>query len=151
MPRLTFAIAFIVFAALAGAMSYSAYLVVGVIADQIGTGRILAGLLLGVLFARLPSIRDGKLRTIGLLPKPARRPVMLALIAVCLVSFFKRGEVVPMLFLGFAATFLVVYGSIRRGLINRVTSALFKQPTEPNRPSKADDQVIDVEFREKKD
>ncbi len=136
-------------------MTYAGYLVVGVVADHLGTGRFLAGLLLGGLFARLPWIREGKLRTVGVLPKRARLPVMIALLAFCLLNFLYRAEIVPMLFLGFAATFLLTYRWIRQAMLSRAFSSLFKLPSEPNHPKSsaktAADTVIDVEFREKKD
>lgn len=151
MPRLTLAVAILVLAALASTMTYTGYLVVGVLADYLGIGRVMAGLLLGGLFARLPWIRKGKLRTVGLLPKHVRRPTMLLLLAFCLLSFLYQGEKVPALFLGFAATFLLTYPWIRQAILGRMFSSLFKSPTDLNHPKRTDDTVIDVEFREKKD
>lgn len=151
MPKLALALVLLALAALAGSMSYAGYLVVSMLADHLGTGRLLAGLLLGIIFARLPSIREGKLRTIGLLPKPARRPVMLALLAFCIFSYLYRGEPVPVLFLSFAAAFLLAFPSLRKTMIDRTLSSLFSMPGASPPPKREDDTVIDVEFREKKD
>ena len=73
----------VVLFALAGTMAYTGFLVVGVLADQLGTGRFVAGLLLGVLFARFPWISKGKPRIVGLLPKPVRRPLIVGILALC--------------------------------------------------------------------
>lgn len=152
MPRSTIAFVVIALAALAGTMTYTGYLVVGVVADLLGTGRVMAGLLLGVLFARIPKLSKGKLRTVGLLPKPVRRPVMLALLALCLLSFLGRGEYVPAGFTAFAAAFLLTFPWMRRALFGRVLSSLFKFPAAgQTRSNSADSMVIDVEFKEKKD
>ena len=75
-PKLVIAIALLMLAALAGAMTYTGFLVVGVLADYLGTGRVLAGLMLGALFARFPWISKGGLRIVGLLPKIVRRPLI---------------------------------------------------------------------------
>ena len=151
MPRLAIAIALLALVALASTMTYSGYLVVGVLADYLDIGRVMTGLLLGALFARLPWIREGKLRTVGLLPKRARRPVMVGLLAFCLLNFLYRGELVPVLFVGFAATFLVTYPRIRQRILSRTFAPFFKSPVGKNRRKSIDDTVIDVEFREKKD
>lgn len=155
MPRLAIAVALLALAALAGAMTYAGYLVVGVVSAHLGTGRLVAGFLLGLLFARLPWVSAGKLRTVGLLPKRARLPVMVALLAFCLLSFLYQGEIVPVLVLGFAASFLLTYRWIRQTILNRALSSFFKLTADPDRqngPAKsADDTVTDVEFREKKD
>jgi len=151
MPKLAIAALLLALATLAGTMSYAGFLVVGVFANHLGTGRVIAGLLLGVLFARLPWVREGKLRSIGLLPKRARLPVMLALLAFCLLSYLYRGELVPMLVLGFATTFLLTYRRMRQLIVSRAMSSLFKFSPDPNHPKSTDDAVIDVEVREKKD
>ena len=65
MPKLMSAVVLLVLAALAGTMTYTAFLVIGVLADHLGTSRFIAGLLLGGLFARFPWIRKGKLRIVG--------------------------------------------------------------------------------------
>lgn len=145
------AIVLLVLAILAGVMSYAGYLVVGVVADHLGTGRVMAGLLLGVLFARLPSIREGKLRTVGLLPKRARLPVLLAILALCLLSFTYRGDWMAVLFIGLAAALAFAYRWIGNTITSQFISPLFKSPAGPVHPSKGDDRVIDVEFRERKD
>lgn len=151
MPKLVIAVLLLALVALASTMSYVGYLVVSVVADHLGTGRLLAGLLLGGVFARLPWVREGKLRTVGLLPKRARLPVMAALLAFCLLNYLYRGEWVPMLFLGFALTFLLAYRRMRQMIVARAVSSLFKSPSDRGYPKNTDDKVIDVEFREKKD
>ena len=151
MPKLTIAVALLALAALAGTMSYTGFLVVGVLAEQLGTGRVIAGLLLGGFFARFPWISQGKLRTVGLLPKPLRRPIIVSLLALCWLSFLVRGEYVSALFIGFAVAFLLTFPWMRRALFGRMVSSLFKSATGQNPPKNTDDRVIDVEFREKKD
>jgi hypothetical protein len=151
MPKLAVALLFLALIALASTLSYAGYLVVGVVAEHLGIGRVLAGLLLGGFFARIPWIRAGKLRTIGLLPKRARRPVMLALLAFCLLNFLYKGEVVPVLFTGFAGAFLLTYPRLRQMIVNRAISSFFKTSAGSHHPKSTDDMVIDVEFREKKD
>ncbi len=151
MPKLALAVALLVLAALASTLTYTGFLVVGVLAEQLGTGRFVAGLLLGVLFARLPKLSEGKLRTVGLLPKIARQPVMLGLLTVCLVIFLSRGEYVPALFAGLTAAFLLAFPLIKRAIFGRVLSSLFSFPAGRNASKNVDDNVIDVEFREKKE
>jgi hypothetical protein len=121
-------------------MSYAGFLVVGVLADHLGTSRGVAGLLLGGLLARFPSISKGKLRTVGLLPKPLRRPLIVSLFALCLLHFLLRGEYVPALFTGFALAFLLGYPWLRKALFTRRNPA-----------GSLDDRVIDGEFKEKKE
>ena len=151
MPRLTIAVVLLALVALASTMTYTGFLVVGILADQLGTGRVTAGLLLGGLFARFPWISKGKLRTVGLLPKPVRRPIVMSLLALCFLSFLSRGEYVPALFIGFAAVFLVTFPWMRRAIFGRLLSSLFKSAADQNSPKSTDGTVIDVEFREKKD
>lgn len=151
MPRLTLAIALLALVALASTMTYTGFLVIGMLADFLGTNRFLAGLLLGVLFARFPRISKGKLHTVGLLPKPVRRPVMVSLLALCLLTFLARGDYVPALFAGFAAAFVLTFPWLRRALFGRVVSSLFKPAADQRPPKSTDDMVIDVEFREKKE
>lgn len=149
-PKLTIAVALFVLAALASTMTYTGFLVIGVLADYLGTGRVLAGLLLGVLFARFPWISNGKLRIVGLLPKPARRPLILSLLALCSLHFLWRGEYVPAGFTGFATAFLLIFPWLRRAVFDRMVSSVF--PFAGRRPSKStDDRVIEGEFREKKE
>lgn len=137
-------------AALAGTITYTGFLVVGVLADYLGTGRVIAGLLLGVLFARFPWISKGKPRIVGLLPKPVRRPLVVGMLAVCLVNFLSRGEYVPALFTGFVAAFLLAYPWLRRAIFDRILSSVFKF-TGQNPRNSTDDKVIDGEFRERKE
>lgn len=150
MPKLTIAVALLVLAALASTMTYTGFLVIGVLADLLGTGRVTAGLLLGGLFARFPWIRKGKLRIVGLLPPPVRRPLIASIIALCLVVFLSRADYVSALFTGFVLTFLFAYPWLRRAIFNRMVSSVFKF-TGRNTPRSTDDTVIDGEFREKKD
>jgi len=138
-----------VLAALAGTLTYTGFLVVGVLADYLGTGRVIAGLLLGALFARFPWVSKGKLRIVGLLPKPVRRPLVVGILAVCLLHFLSRGEYAPALFTGFAATFLLTYPWLRRAIFDRILASIFKFAGRNPRDS-TDDKVIDGEFREKK-
>lgn len=151
MPKLAIAVLILVLVAIAGTISYAGYLVVGIVSDYLGTGRFVAGLLLGGLFARLPYISQGKLRTVGLLPKHARRPVLLALLAVCLLTLLYRGALVPSLFLGLAVSYLLAYRWMRQAFINRALSSLFGSSIDPARPTNTDATIIDVEVREKKD
>jgi hypothetical protein len=122
MPKQTIAVALLVLAALAGTMTYTAFLVVGVLAEHLGTGRVMAGLLLGGLFARFPWIRKGKLRIVGLLPKPVRRPLIVSILALCLLNFLSRDEYVSALFIGFATAFLLTYPWLRRAIVDRILS-----------------------------
>ncbi|MES2758509.1 MAG: hypothetical protein V4693_14140 [Pseudomonadota bacterium] len=149
MPKLTIVAALLILAALASVMTYTGFLVVGVLADQLGTGRVMAGLLLGGLFARLPWISKGKLRIVSLLPKPVRRPLIVSLLALCLLNFLSRGEYVPAVFTGFATVFLLAFPWLRRAIFDRMVS-VFKGAGQ-NPPNSADDMVIDGEFREKKE
>ncbi|KQV79302.1 hypothetical protein ASD15_18345 [Massilia sp. Root351] len=137
-------------AALAGTISYTGLLVVGVLADYLGTGRVIAGLLLGVLFARFPWISKGKPRMVGLLPNPLRRPLVVGMLAVCLVNFLSKGESVPALFTAFVAAFLLGYPWLRRAVFDRILSSVLKFTGQHPRNS-TDDKVIDGEFREKKE
>ena len=150
MPKQTIAVALLVLAALASTMTYTGFLVVGVLADYLGTGRVVAGLLLGGLFARFPWIGKGKLRIVGLLPKPVRRPVMVSILALCLLHFLWRGEYAPAGFIGFATAFLLAFPWLRRAIFDRMSSSVFKFAGK-NRPQTTDDRVIDGEFREKKE
>jgi hypothetical protein len=150
MPKLTIAVALLVLAALASTMTYTGFLVVGVLADHLGTGRVMAGLLLGSLFARFPWISKGKLRIVGLLPKPVRRPLIVSLLALCLLNFLSRDEYVPAVVTGFATAFLLTYPWLRRAIFDRMLSSVFEFAGQ--RPLKStDDTVIDGEFREKKE
>lgn len=150
MPRLALAVVVLALAALAGTLTYTGYLVVGVLADYLGTGRVMAGLLLGILFARFPKISNRKLRLVGLLPTPVRRPLIVSLLALCLVTFLVRGDYVPAAFTGFATAFLLTYPWLRRAMFDRMLSSVFKFTGKSPR-KRTDDTVIEGEFREKKE
>ncbi|WP_426176842.1 hypothetical protein [Massilia sp. TWR1-2-2] len=145
------AAALLVLAALAGAMTYTGFLVVGVLADYLGTGRFVAGLLLGGLLARFPWVSNGKLRIVGLLPKPLRRPLIVSLLAVCLLSFLWRAEYVPTLLTGFTTAFLLAYPWLRKAIFDRMLSSFSKLAPGKDRHTSIDDGVIEGEFREKKE
>lgn len=158
MPKLVIAVALLVLAALAGAMTYTGYLVVGVLAEYLGTGRFAAGLLLGVLFARIPWISKGRPRIVGLLPKPVRRPLIVSILAACLAHFLSLHAYVPASFTGFAATFLVTYPWLRRAIFDRLLSSVSKftggnpfNGAGRNPAKRIDDTVIEGEFRERKE
>ena len=148
-PRLMLALALFLLAALASTLTYTGFLVVGVLADYLGTGRFVAGLLLGVLFARFPWYSKGKLRIVGLLPKPVRRPLIASLLVLCLLTLLSRGEYVPALFTGFTTAFLLTYPWLRKTLFDRMVSSVFQ--FVPGRRRPGDETVIEGEFREKKD
>ena len=150
MPKLAIAVALLVLTALASTMTYAGFLVVGVLADHLGTGRAVAGLLLGALLARFPWISKGKLRIVGILPKPFRRPLIVGLLALCLLNFVAQAAYTPAVVTGFASAFLLAFPWFRRTMFDRLLSSvgMFTGRTPPQRP---DDKVIDVEFREKND
>ena len=131
-------------------MAYTGFLVIGVLADQLGTGRFLAGLLLGAVFARFPWIRNGKPRIVGLLPKPVRRPLILAILAFCLLHFVWQDDYVPAVFIGVTMAFLLTFPWLRRVIFDRLLGSVFKF-TGRNPAKPTDDTVIDGEFREKKE
>lgn len=139
-----------VLAVLAGTMTYTGFLVIGVLADHLDTSRFMAGLLLGVLFARFPWMSKGRPRIVGLLPKPLRRPVVVSLLALCSLDFVSRGEYVSLFFTGFAAAFVLALPWARRAVFGRLVSSIFPFAGRESRQS-ADDRVIDGEFREKRD
>ena len=92
------------------------------------------------------------MRIVGLLPKPARLPVIVGLLSVCLVSFLSRADYVPAAFICFAVVFLLAFPWVKRAIFGRVVSSIFKPPADQqHRPKSSDSTVIDVEFREKKD
>ena len=150
-PKLAIALALLVLAALASTMTYTGFLVVGVLAEYLGTSRFVAGLLLGVLFARFPKISKGKLRVVGLLPKPVRRPLIVSILVLCCLHFLVRVEYVPALFAGFTTAFLLGYPWVRRAIFDRVLASVFKFTGGRNPFKRADHTVIEGEFREKKD
>jgi hypothetical protein len=149
-PKLTIAVALLLLAALASTMTYTGFLVVGVLADYLGTSRFVAGLLLGGLFARFPWISRGKPRIVGLLPKPVRRPLILSILALCLLHFLWREEYLPASVTGFATVFLLIYPWWRRTIFDRIGSSVFGF-TDRKASRSVDDAVIEGEFREKKD
>ncbi len=150
-PRLTIAAALLVLAALAATMTYTGYLVVGVLAGYLDTSRFVAGLLLGVLFARFPWISKGKPRIVGLLSKPVRRPVILSLLALCLLHFGAQGDTVPALFAGFTMAFVLAFSWLRKLLFARASSSVFNFATGGNTSVVTDNTVIEGEFRERKE
>jgi len=150
-PKLVLVLVVLALAALAGTITYTGYLVIGVLAEYLGTGRVLAGLLLGVVFARFPLIRERRLRLVGLLPKPVRRPLMVSLVALCLVHFVWHGDTVPALFTGFVTVFLLGFSWLRRTLFDRALASVFKFVPGRRTPKPADDMVIEGEFKEKKE
>lgn len=149
MPRLTIAVLLLMLVALASVMTYTGFLVVGVLADYLGTGRFLAGLLLAGLFARFPWISKGKLRVVGLLPKPVRRPLIAGLLALCLVHFLLQGDTVSAVFTGLTMAIVFTFPWLKRTVVDRMAS-VFKR-TGQQAPQGRDDMVIDGEFRERKD
>lgn len=151
MPRLSIAVAFIVLAILASTLSYTGFLVVGVLADYLGTSRFLAGLLLGILFARFPWISKGKARIVGLLPKPLRRPSVVVLLAVCLLRFSVQGDSVPALLMGFAMAFVLGFPLLRKLLLARMSASVMHFASGGNAQVAADSNVIEGEFRERKE
>lgn len=134
-------------------MTYTGFLVIGVLADYLGTGRVTAGLLLGAVLARFPWIRKGKLRVVGLLPPPVRRPFIVGILALSLVHFLSQGAYVPAAFTGFATAFVLTLPWLRRAVYDRMVSSVFKfTGRNPfKRSDRSDDRVIEGEFREKKD
>lgn len=148
-PKLVLAVALIVLAALAGTFTYTGFLVIGVLAGYLDTGRFVAGLLLAILFARFPLISQGRLRIVGLLPKPVRRPLIATLLALTLAHFVWHSELVPAAFIGFSLAFVLTFPWLRRALFDRMLSG-FKFPgSQPREP--IDGNVIEGEFREKKE
>ena len=149
-PKLALALALAVLAALSGTMTYTGFLVVGVLAEYLGTGRVMAGLLLGALFARFPWRSKGRFRIVGLLPRPVRRPLIIGILALCLLHFLALGDYLPALFIGFASAFLLAYPWLRKAVFDRIVSSVFK--FTGRRPAgSTDDRVIDGEFRERKE
>jgi len=131
-------------------MTYTGFLVIGVLSDYLGTGRFLAGLLLAAVLARFPWVRGGKLRIVGLLPQPVRRPLIVSLLALCSLHFLSRSEYVSAAFAGFTTAFVLALPWLRRAVLDRISSSVFS--FAGRKPSKGTDgMVIDGEFREKKD
>jgi hypothetical protein len=151
MPRLAAVVLLLALAALSGSISYAGYLVLGVVAEFLGIGRFATGLFFGALFARLPRISQGRLGTVSLLPRNARRPVMLVLLAWCMASLLYRGEIVAAVFPGLAAAFLLAYPRLRRKVLARIESLLPGSMQGPARHGPNHPKIIDVEVHEKKD
>lgn len=150
-PRLSIAVALFILALLAATMTYTGFLVVGVLADYLDTSRFVAGLLLGALFARFPWISKGKPRIVGLLPKPIRRPLIVTLLALCLVRFITQDDTVPALFVGLTMALVLGFSWLKKALFARMSASVFNFAPGRNAPAAADSTVIDAEFREIKD
>lgn len=151
MPRFAALVLLLALGALSSSISYAGYLVLGVVAEFLGISRFATGLLFGTVFARLPWISQGRLRTVGLLPRNARRPVMLSLLTWCIASLLFRGQIGSAVFPGFAAVFLLAYPSVRQKALDRIRSFLQSSMRGPARHGASDPGIIDVEVREKKD
>ncbi|WP_426196794.1 hypothetical protein [Massilia sp. DWR3-1-1] len=151
MPRLSIAVALAALAALVVTITYTGWLVVGVLADYLGISRFVAGLLLGVVFARFPWIVNGKPRIVGLLPKPVRRPLTFALLALCLLRFSMQGETVAALFAGATMAVVVAFTCLRTALFAKVSSSVVDAARGRRAHVAVDDTVIEGEFRERKE
>ena len=156
MPRASLVFVLVALVCVAGCSAYAGILVIESIAHFLGISRFVAGLLLGVLFLRLPSFRGRKLRSKGLLPARVRLPVMLALLAVCLADYGARGEIVRAVFIGLAIGILLAMRAMRALVASRVSTFLTKHqrptgaaPTSGSAKA-VDSDVIDVDFREAK-
>lgn len=150
MPKLTIAAVLLVLVTLAATFSYTGFLVVGVLADLLGTGHFIAGLLLGGLFARFPSTRDGRLRLVGLLPTAARRPLILGMLLLCVARFLFDGDVVPAMFTGLTAVFLLGFPWLKKSVLARLSASVMQFAAGRNGAGRIDDNVIEGEFRETK-
>jgi peptidoglycan/LPS O-acetylase OafA/YrhL len=151
MPKLSIAALLLALIAISGTMTYAGYLVLDTVSGYLGISRFVTGLLIGILFARLPRMTNGKFHTVGLLPKQARLPIMLALLAVCLFVFLARGDILPALIVGLAAALLLSLRWMRQLFTRRVLEPFFQRPQDPAHARSTDQTIIDVEFREKKD
>jgi hypothetical protein len=143
-------VALALLAVLASTLTYTGFLVIGVLADHLDTSRAVAGLLLAAVLARFPWIRNGKLRIVGLLPPPVRRPFMVVLLALCLLHFLWQGEYVPAAFTGFTTAFVLGFPRLRRSIVDRSLASVFPFAGR-KQPGSSDDKVIEGEFREKKE
>ena len=150
-PKLTLAVALLVLATLAATMAYTGFLVIGVLAQYLGTSRFIAGLLLGFLFARFPWISKGKPRIVGLLPKPARLPLIATLLALCVLHFLTQGDIASALCAGFTLVFALGFPWLKKRLFARMSSSVFNFGAGRNMAVASDDTVIEGEFRERKD
>jgi hypothetical protein len=150
-PKLFIAAALLLLVALAATLTYSGALVVGVLADYLGASRFVTCLLLGLVFARLPWVSNGRLRIVALLPKPARRPVMVTLLALCCLSLLTRGDTVQALCTGFTTAFLLTFPWLKKAMFTRLSGAAGAFAAGRNAPRDTDDSVIEGEFRERKE
>jgi hypothetical protein len=150
-PRLTIAVALLLLVALAATMTYTGFLVVGVLAEYAGTSCFVAGLLLGAVFARFPWISKGRPRIVGLLPKPLRRPLMVTLLVLCLLRFVMQGETVPAVVLGVTTAFVLGFPLLKQALFARMSSFAGGFAGGRNTAVDADNTVIEGEFRERKE
>jgi hypothetical protein len=144
MPRFAALVLLLALAALSSGISYAGYLVLGIVAEFLGSGQSATGLLFGALFARLPWISQGRLGTVGLLPRNARRPIMLVLLTWCIASLLYRGETGSAVFPGFAAAFLLAYPWLRQKALDRIRSFLQGSMRGPARRGASDPKIIDV-------
>jgi hypothetical protein len=151
LPRLAIAVLVLALIVVIGILAYATFLVIGTVAEYLGTSRFVAGLMLGVLFARIPWVRQGKLRTVGLLPKAARQPAVISLLALCSLHFLLQDDFGRMTFLGFAAIIPLAFQRMKKRLISRVLSPFLRPSPNTARPQREDENIIDAEFREKKD
>lgn len=149
-PRLAIAFALLILVALAATLAYTGFLVIGVLADYLGTGRFVAGLLVGIVLARFPWISQGRPRMVGVLPKPLRRPAMVILLALCLLRFAMQGDTVSAVLAGFAIAFIVGFSWLRAKVFSRIASSAFNFAPGGRAPV-ADNTVIEGEFRERKE
>ncbi|NEX61911.1 hypothetical protein [Noviherbaspirillum galbum] len=155
-PRKVIALVLLALIAVAMTFSYVGYLVITMLSLQFDTSRFLAGLMLGVLFARFPRVREGKLGTIGLLPKPARQPVMAAILVFCLLRYLQGGQAGEAAAIGVGLLLILGFAALRKklaGRFNAFKADVFTQPQGNGaaRGARVDHDVIDVEFREKKE
>jgi hypothetical protein len=150
-PKLTIAVALLALAALATMMTFTGYLVIGVLAEFLDTSRFVAGLLLGCVFARFPWIRNGKPRIVGLLPKQLRLPLMATLLSFCLVHFFMQSDVSAALCIGLTIAFVSGFSWLKKMLFARMSSSVFNFAARRNAPVAVDNTVIEGEFKEMKD
>lgn len=132
-------------------LTYAGVLVIGVLADYLGTSRFVTGLLLGALFARLPWMSNGKPRLVGLLPKPVRLPLMAGLLALCLLHFVTQQDAVPATCIGVTLACLLGFPWLKQRLLARVSSSVFNFAAGRKGPVAADPTVIEGDFREMKD
>jgi hypothetical protein len=150
-PKLTIAAALLLLATLAATMTYTGFLVIGILSDYLGTSRFVTGLLLGAVFARFPWISRGKPRIVGLLPKPIRLPLMASLLALCLVRLLTQGDLMSALCAGVTLAFILGFPWLKNRLFARMSSSVANFAAGRNTPVTADNTVIEGEFREMKD